>query len=82
MRMLADPTIKGFKAPVVENQMVFTFTILQSFSVYDITNVQPFFGTDGAFRVPEPSSVLLLGSGLMGLGLWSWRWRRRGDSHA
>jgi len=24
-------------------------------------------------RVPEPSSVLLLGAGLAGLGIWAWR---------
>lgn len=27
----------------------------------------------GSVSVPEPSSVLLLGAGLAGLGIWAWR---------
>ena len=64
VNFLAD----GFptQGPLVQNQMVFIFdisggTLLAS----DITNVQPLFGTDGATLVPEPTTIVLLGLGLI-----------------
>ncbi len=64
----------GGKGPVVQDQMVFTFIWNGSLEPYGITNVQPMFGSDGAFLVPKPA-VMLLGGGLIGLVLWG---RKRG----
>jgi hypothetical protein len=66
-----DLSSGGFKnqGPVVQNAMVFTFDITGALVATDITNVQPLFGTDGAPLVPEPATLLLLGSGLLMLGL-------------
>ncbi len=67
-----DLTSDGFtsQGPLVQNQMIFTFKITDGILTQDeITNVRPLFGTDGAQVVPEPSTLLLFGSGLAGLGL-------------
>jgi hypothetical protein len=54
----------------VENSMVFTWTISKIQNEdFAVTNVNPFFGTDGAFAVPEPGTLILLGSALAGAGL-------------
>ena len=58
------------QGPVVQNQMTFSFWVLgEGLSEDSISNVQPFFGSDGAFlvQVPEPSTLLLLGTCLVGL---------------
>ena len=37
-------------------------------------DVKDLIGKNGTnYRVPEASSVLLLGAGLAGLGIWAWR---------
>ena len=72
MGLNVDLTSGGFETqgPVVENQMVFTFTISGgTLTMNEISNVQPLFGTDGAPVVPELPTLLLLGSGLAGLGV-------------
>ncbi len=68
-----DLTSDGFTThgPLVQGigplpgQMVFTWTFTGDLIQPDITNVHPSFGTDGAPVVPEPSTILLLGSGLL-----------------
>ncbi len=71
-----DLTADGFptQGPLVQGnpggpgQILFKFQVLDGdLDESDITNVQPMFGTDGALLVPEPATLLLLGSGLLGL---------------
>ena len=53
--------------PLVQNAVEIHFAYTGSFGELDIKNVQPLFGTDGAPLVPEPTTLILLGSGLLGL---------------
>ena len=48
-------------------QMIFSFNISGTLADDEFTNVQPLFGSAGKPLVPEPASLLLLGSGLLGL---------------
>ncbi len=59
------PLVQGIGIGPLPGQMVFTWTFTGDLIQADITNVHPSFGTDGAPVVPEPSTILLLGSGLL-----------------
>lgn len=60
--------------PYLNGPVTFSFTLEGLTEIPDITQATFYFGTDGDTQtgqtglVPEPSAVLLLGSGLLGLG--------------
>ena len=57
--------------PLIQNMLTLTFRGPMGMTMDGITDVQPFFGTDGR-AIPEPGTLGLLGAGLLGLA-----WRRR-----
>ena len=61
----------------IENRMAFRWQVAVS-GTPNITNFNPFFGTDGAFAIPEPGAVFLLGFGLAGIGFVSLKRRKIG----
>ena len=58
--------------PLVQNAVQFTLSgVSASFNVLNITHVGFQYGTAlGEHKVPEPGTLLLLGSGLMGIALY------------
>lgn len=67
--------------PLIRNSVIFALSGAQGLSVIDISNVSFQFGTDLAEYnmgttpgepIPEPTTVILLGSGIA--GLWGWRY--------
>jgi hypothetical protein len=55
------------KPPQIGGSISIDFTVTGDFSLDSISRVTPLFGTDGATLAPEPGTMLLLGSGLLGV---------------
>lgn len=71
------PVVQGHGSTTAAGQMIFSLNITSgALFEDDITNVQPLFGTDGAPLVPEPTTMLLLGSGLVSLAMAGMRRRK------
>ncbi|MFQ5734760.1 MAG: XDD4 family exosortase-dependent surface protein [Planctomycetaceae bacterium] len=71
------PVVQGWDGTnAMPGQVVFNFSFTGDLTEDDITNVIPFFGTDGAVLAPEPSSIALLGIGAISLFGYGRRRRR------
>ena len=62
-----NPNLWG-SGPYIQDTVTISYDILGTGTLTGIENVLPLFGTDG-LTLPEPSILLLLGFGLVGLGL-------------
>ena len=58
-------------SPVIQNFITVTFAGATGMTMDDITDVTPYFGTDGASgaSVPEPTTMVLFGAGLLAAGI-------------
>lgn len=65
---------------ITQNSVVFTFTVSNSFSLPSLRKISFQYGTSLSEpnipccdrQLPEPGTVMLLGSSLVGIGLWRW----------
>ena len=61
----------GNAEPLIQNQVIFTFTVSPGFTLESIEDVSFQYGTTlndpNITNVPEPASMLLLGTGLLGI---------------
>jgi hypothetical protein len=67
----------NYKVTLVQNSMTFVWDVSGVDGDEEIFNVNPIFGTDGAFLVPEPTTLILLGGGLTAFGVIRRRRQRR-----
>lgn len=73
-----DPsTYNGRFTPLIQNSVKFTLGGPPYGSPLTASNVSVVYGTSLGAPIPEPASLLLLGSGLVGLGAGAWRRSRR-----
>jgi len=73
------PVVQGFDgSDTAPGQMVFRFDITAgSFTVDEIKNVQPLFGSDGTTLTPEPSSLTIFGGFAIAMLFYCWRQRKK-----
>jgi hypothetical protein len=55
--------------PLIMNSVIFTFSGVSGLGIGDVSNVSFEYGTE-VTPVPEPTTILLLGGGLVGLAFW------------